>query len=44
MRELLKKLFPALPSYHINTVSRMVKKGRKEGKLERLSRVSGGMF
>lgn len=44
LRELLKKLFPLLPSYHINTVTRMVKKGTKEGKMERISRVSGGLI
>lgn len=44
LRDLLKKLFPGLPSYHLTTVTRIVKKDGKESRLERLSRITGGII
>ena len=44
-RELLKKLFPELPSYHINDIVKLVKaKERKERQVDRLSRLTGGFI
>ena len=42
-RELLKKLFPQIPTYHIAAVVRIVKKDGKEGRHERMARLLGGM-
>lgn len=33
LRELLKKVFSTVPSYHINAVTRIVKQGKKESKM-----------
>ena len=44
LRELLKKVFETAPSYHVNSIARLVKKGNKEGRFERLSRISGGVI
>jgi hypothetical protein len=44
LRELLKKVFETAPSYHVNAIARLVKKGNKEGRFERLSRISGGVI
>ena len=44
LRELLKKVFATVPSYHVNAVARLVKKGGKEGKFEALARRSGGLI
>lgn len=44
LRELLKKVFSTVPSYHINTVARLVKKGGKESKMDALARRSGGLI
>lgn len=44
LRELLKKVFETAPSYHVNAIARLVKKGKNEGRLERLSRLSGGLM
>ena len=43
LRELLKKIFDTAPSYHVNAVARQVKKGGKESRFERLSRITGGL-
>jgi hypothetical protein len=42
-RELMKKLFPMVPSYHISAVVRIVKKDGKESRHERLARLVGGV-
>ena len=42
-RELMKKLFPQIPTYHISAVVRIVKKDGKESRMERLSRLVGGV-
>ena len=44
LRELLKKVFETAPTYHINSIARLVKKGKNEGRFERLSRISGGVI
>lgn len=44
LRELLKKVFETAPSYHINSVARLAKKGKKEGRFERLARITGGVI
>jgi hypothetical protein len=44
LRELLKKVFGTVPSYHINAVARLVKKDGKESKFEGLARRSGGLI
>ena len=44
LRELLKKVFSTVPSYHVNAVARLVKKGKQEGKFESLARRSGGLI
>jgi hypothetical protein len=44
LRDLLKKVFETAPSYHVNAVARLVKKGAKEGRFERLSRLTGGVI
>ena len=43
LRMLMKSLFPSVPSYHINAVSRMAKKGKQESRMEGLLRRSGGI-
>ena len=41
-RNLLKKLFPQIPTYHISAVVRIVRKDGKESRHERLARLVGG--
>jgi len=43
-RDLLKAVFPGVPSYHIATVVRIVKKAGKESRFERLTRITGGIM
>lgn len=43
LRMLMKSLFPTVPSYHINAVSRMAKKGKRESRMDGLVRRSGGI-
>ena len=43
-RELMKKLFPHVPTYHISAVVRIVKKEGNESRHERLSRLLGGVL
>ena len=44
LRELMKKLFITEPSYHINAVARLVKKGKSESRFEGLTRKTGGIL
>ena len=43
-RELLGKLFPQIPTYHISAIVRIVRKDGKESRHERLSRLLGGVL
>jgi hypothetical protein len=43
LRSLMKDLFPDVPSYHINAVTRLAKQDGKESRLEGLLRRSGGI-
>jgi hypothetical protein len=44
-REMLKTLFPNLPSYHVNDIVKLVKKKeRKERQIDRLTRLTGGLI
>ena len=44
LREMLKKIFTTVPTYHIKAVARMVKKGSKEGRIEILAKKVGGLI
>ena len=44
LRGMLKQIFETAPSYHINTVARLAKKGKREGRLEKIARESGGLI
>lgn len=43
-RDLLRKLLPNLPSYHISQVTRIVRKGKSVGKMERIAKLTGGLI
>lgn len=43
-RNLLKTLFPDVPSYHLSTVVRLIKGGNKKTKMETLSSRLGGII
>ena len=42
-RELLKKMFSEVPSYHINTIVRLVKSEGKQGRIDLISQRVGGI-
>ena len=44
-RDLMKRIFPEMPSYHIDGVIKIAKKGeRKETTVDRLSKLVGGIM
>ena len=44
-RDLMKRIFPEMPSYHIDGVIKIAKKGeRKENTVDRLSKLVGGIM
>jgi hypothetical protein len=43
-RDLLKNIFSDVPSYHLNTVVRLIKKGNKKGRIEIISERLGGLI
>lgn len=44
LRELLKKVFTTVPTYHIQAVTRLIKKGEGVGKMDRLASKVGGLM
>jgi len=44
LRGLLKQIFETAPSFHINSVARLAKKGKKESRMEKITRMSGGLI
>lgn len=44
LRDMLKKIFTTVPTYHIKAVARMVKKGSREGRIEVLAKKVGGLI
>lgn len=42
-RELLKKMFSDVPSFHINTVVRLVKSQGKQGRIDLIAKRVGGI-
>ena len=43
-RELMKSVFPSVPSYHLSAIVRIVRKDGKESRQERLARLVGGLL
>lgn len=43
-RILLTNMFPEVPTYHIKQIVKIVKTKGKEGKFERISRLTGGVI